>query len=122
MQAYHQKRLIMLLTKKIFQIIILTSICLLHENGYGQKDKTIKNVIGKQISIDSVEAFLNLQMKMLNVPGLSLAIINEGKVVYHLTKGYADIEKKKNVTNNTVFEGASLSKPLFAILIVSMLN
>ena len=52
----------------------------------------------------------------MNVPGLSFAVINEGKVVLHLVKGFANVEQNKKVTEKTLFEGASTSKPLFAYL------
>ncbi|TSE04202.1 serine hydrolase domain-containing protein [Aquimarina algiphila] len=115
----------MLFIRKLLLIILLAIIYLLHGQGYGQEKNTkntIKNLIGKEVSIDSVEAFINLQMKTLNVPGISLAIINDGKVAYHLTKGYADVAKKKNVSNRTIFEGASLSKPLFAYFIMGFVE
>ena len=53
-------------------------------------------------------------MDSLNIPGLSIAVINDGKVVYHQTFGFANLEKKLPVTKKTIFEGASLSKSVFA--------
>jgi len=47
-----------------------------------------------------------------------LAIINEGKIVYTKVKGYADMRSKEKVTDNSIFEGASLSKPLFAYFVM----
>lgn len=84
--------------------------------------KTLKTLVGKEISTDSIESFLDQQMKALDVPGISLAIINDGEVVYHLVKGYADLDKKKSITNRSIFEGASLSKPLFAYFIMGFVE
>jgi len=39
-------------------------------------------------------------MKSLNMPGLSIAIINNGEVVYHRTKEYSVLEEKKEITKN----------------------
>lgn len=83
---------------------------------------SITNLTGRVISTDSLEAFLSNQMKTLNVPGVSLAVINEGKLVYERAQGYADIEKQQAVSPNTIFEGASLSKPLFAFLIMHLVE
>jgi CubicO group peptidase (beta-lactamase class C family) len=58
-------------------------------------------------------------MDSLNIPGLSIAIINEGKVVYHKALGYANIEEKLPVTEKTIFEGASMSKPVFAFFVMT---
>ncbi|GAB5554744.1 MAG: serine hydrolase domain-containing protein [Saprospiraceae bacterium] len=53
-----------------------------------------------------------------NVPGLSLAIINDGKVQHHNTFGYANVEQQIPITDQTIFEGASISKSLFAFLVL----
>ena len=82
----------------------------------------IVNPMGKEVSTDSIEVFLESQMKALDVPGVSLVIINEGEVVYHLVEGYADIDEKERVTKRTIFEGASLSKPLFAYFVMGFVE
>ncbi|UZO80138.1 beta-lactamase family protein [Aquimarina sp. ERC-38] len=116
----------MLFTRKLFLITLLAIMSSIFQNQvYGQERKTkntLKNLIGKEVSFDSIETFIEAKMKTLNVPGLSLAIINDGKVVYHLIKGYADIGKEKKVSKSTLFEGASLSKPLFAYFIMSFVE
>ncbi len=82
----------------------------------------IKNLKGQEVKVEDLESFLEAQMRLLEVPGVSLAIINDGKVVYHTVKGYAEIKNKKEVTNNTIFEGASLSKPVFAYLVMKLVE
>ncbi len=84
--------------------------------------KTVKTLVSKEVSTDSIESFIDQQIETLEVPGISLAIINDGEVVYHLVKGYADIDQKEKVTNRTIFEGASLSKPLFAFLVMDFVE
>lgn len=86
------------------------------------KNSVVKNLVGKEVLADSISSFLSSQMQSLKVPGVSVAIINDGKVVYHLVKGYADIDKNKSVTKKTIFEGASLSKPLFAYFIMGFVE
>lgn len=51
---------------------------------------------------------------------LSLAIINEAEIVYHNTFGVCNIESQEPVTKQTIFEVASLSKPLFAYFTMKM--
>ena len=79
----------------------------------------VKNIAGKEISIDSLNHYSQVLMQQLQVPGISMAIINEGQVVYHNVQGYADVEQHHKVTKNTVFEAASLSKPLFAFFVMN---
>ena len=61
-------------------------------------------------------------MDTLNIPGLSIAVINDSKVVYHQTFGYANHEKKLPVTDKTIFERASLSKSIFAFFMMKFVE
>jgi len=58
-------------------------------------------------------------MEKLKIPGLSVAVINDGKVVYQKTMGYANVEEKLPITTETIFEGASLSKSVFAFFVMT---
>ena len=112
-------------TRKLFLITLLVIMAIFQNQVYGQEKgtkNTLKNLIGNEVSTDSIEAFIESQMKTFDVPGLSLVLINDGKVAYHLTKGYADIGEEKQVTKSTLFEGASLSKPLFAYFIMGFVE
>ncbi len=108
--------------KKIFLIV---GMVLFFNQVHAQNNtvsKTIKSLIGNEISTDSIESFIEQQMKILKVPGVSTAIINNGKVAYHLVKGYSNLETKQQVSKKTIFEGASLSKPLFAYMIMTIVE
>jgi len=83
---------------------------------------TVKNLNGEAIQIDSLQQFIRTAMKEAGAPGLSMAIINDGKIVYHTVEGYADVENEIPVTEQTIFEGASMSKPLFAYLIMTLVD
>ena len=58
-------------------------------------------------------------MEKLKVPGLSVAVINDGKVVHQKTMGYTNVEEKLPITAETIFEGASLSKSVFAFFVMT---
>jgi len=94
----------------VFILIILFSTC------YSQHK--IKNFKAFDVPTDSINIFLKTRMDSLNIPGLSIAIINDSKVVYHQTFGYANLKEKKPVTNKTIFEGASMSKSVFAFFVM----
>src|SRR5690554_4459960 len=87
-------------------------------NCIAQEKTEIKNLKGFNVSSDSITAFLKLRMDSLNIPGLSIAVINDSKVVYHHTFGYANLEKKLPVTDKAIFEGASMSKSVFAFFVM----
>ena len=61
-------------------------------------------------------------MDSLNMPGLSVAIINEAQIVYHEVFGVKIQGTDKPVNKTTFFEAASLSKPLFAFFVMKQVD
>lgn len=62
---------------------------------------------------------------MLNeadVPGLSIALIRNGEVSWRHAFGVKDSKTKEPVTDSTVFEAASLSKPVFAYAVMKLVD
>ncbi|MEM6800477.1 MAG: serine hydrolase [Bacteroidota bacterium] len=64
-----------------------------------------------------VDEFMRIMMNYYDVPGASLALVNEGKVVYHQTYGYKNFHTQEKVDGQTLFEAASVSKPVFAFAV-----
>ena len=54
------------------------------------------------------------RMEHYGVPGVSIAVINEGAIAWVKTYGIMDKESKAPVTKNTLFQAASISKPVSA--------
>ena len=81
-----------------------------------QSVTVVKNLIGKEIRSDSIDAYIKSQMTKMQVPGVSFAIINDGKLAYHQVYGLANMASQKPVAHSTLFEGASTSKPVFAYM------
>jgi CubicO group peptidase (beta-lactamase class C family) len=54
------------------------------------------------------------------LPGLAVGIVHDGELVYSRTFGYADIDEKTPVTNDTVFRIMSISKTFTAIGIMQL--
>jgi CubicO group peptidase (beta-lactamase class C family) len=50
-----------------------------------------------------------------NIPGVSIAFFDNGKITWQKTYGYSNLADSTKVTTNTVFNGASLSKPVTAV-------
>ncbi|MES2134196.1 MAG: serine hydrolase domain-containing protein [Bacteroidota bacterium] len=59
---------------------------------------------------DSLDTYINREMKRWQLPGMALAIVKDGKVIVMKGYGYADMKNKKPVTENTVFQIASNTK------------
>jgi CubicO group peptidase (beta-lactamase class C family) len=56
------------------------------------------------------------------VPGLALAVVRDGRVAETLEAGRACVNSKRPVTTETVFQAASLSKPVFAYLVLQLVR
>ena len=82
----------------------------------------IKAPDGRMITSEQLNNHIKKAMDSIGVPGLSIAIVNQDKIVYHHTFGVTSLKTKKPVTKQTIFEGASLSKPLFAYFIMKMIE
>ena len=61
-------------------------------------------------------------MKEADVPGLSIALVRSGEVAWQHAFGLKDSKTKEPVTENTVFEAASLSKPVFAYAVMKLVD
>lgn len=59
---------------------------------------------------DDFKKFVRGEMKKYNVPGVSVLIINDGKVIFSHGFGYRDFERKLKVDSKTVFPVASCTK------------
>lgn len=59
-------------------------------------------------------------MQAAQVPGLGLTLFNNNRAVYKQAFGVTRIAKGNPMQTDTVFYGASLSKPLFAVLVMQL--
>lgn len=74
-----------------------------------------------QIKGDPVEKLTIVdQMQAYNVPGLSIAVIKDGKVRWAKGYGIKDADKGNPVDENTLFQAASISKPITALAILKL--
>ena len=62
------------------------------------------------------QAAVERVLKQFNVPGVSIAVINDFKVVWAKGYGVADVETGAPVTTETMFQAASISKPVAAMV------
>jgi len=61
-------------------------------------------------------------LKQANVPGMSIAVIRGGKVFWHHNFGVKNLKSTEPVDDSTVFEAASLSKPVFAYTVLKLVE
>jgi CubicO group peptidase (beta-lactamase class C family) len=62
------------------------------------------------------------QMKKYAVPGVSIAVIRKGKTTWLQAFGIKNAKTSAPVTTDTIFEAASLSKPVFAYGVLKLVD
>lgn len=63
----------------------------------------------------SIEAVLNEEIENGQLAGAAISVIYRGQQIISSCLGYANIEKKKLVNDNTIFRIYSMSKPIAAV-------
>ena len=67
-------------------------------------------------------SILKERMSYYKTPGISIAVINNGNLEWARGFGYKNIEKKETVTQNTLFQAASISKPIAALAFMKLME
>ena len=70
--------------------------------------------------IATIDRLVPKLMEEHHVPGVSIALIDGGRVAWSKAYGVSDAAKGTPVTTETLFEAASMSKPVFAILALQL--
>ncbi|QGY48198.1 serine hydrolase [Maribellus comscasis] len=89
--------------------------------GYTQ-DISVEGTNGKFISKANLTYEIERIRQQERLPGISIAIINKSELAYHEVFGVSNAETKEAVDNQSVFEAASLSKPIFAYFVMKMVE
>jgi CubicO group peptidase (beta-lactamase class C family) len=55
---------------------------------------------------------------LLRMPGYAVAVVQDGKIIYRLNSGYADVERQTPVTDDTLFSLASVTKTFTAVILM----
>ncbi|MEO1485541.1 MAG: serine hydrolase [Bacteroidota bacterium] len=64
-----------------------------------------------------VDAFVASYMEYYEIPGVSLGLIENGKLTYHKTYGVKNVFTQASVEKETLFEAASITKPVFGFAV-----
>jgi CubicO group peptidase (beta-lactamase class C family) len=70
--------------------------------------------------IAELDKLIPEQMEKRTVPGLSIAIIKDAKIAWRRAYGIKDADSKAPVDDDTVFQAASMSKPVFAYAVMKL--
>jgi len=73
-----------------------------------------------QSQLKDLETQIPALLKSTNVPGLSLAVFRNNRILWLQGFGVTDRASGAPVDSNTLFEAASMSKPVFAYLVLKL--
>ena len=102
--------------------LTLTLVCCLIALFACAQSKTITTVNGKTIDAAELTSEIKKIIEAENIPAISIAVINDNNLVYHRALGVSNTETKIPVNDKSIFEGASLSKPIFAYFVMKMVE
>lgn len=71
---------------------------------------------GTRLAAADLDTRLLVLLARAQVPGLAIAVVDNGRVVYRKAYGLADVDQKRPLTTDTVMYGASLTKAAFAFM------
>ncbi|HMS42497.1 MAG TPA: serine hydrolase domain-containing protein, partial [Pyrinomonadaceae bacterium] len=106
--------------QSIFSLVLTFSMFAvsLPQIGYAQTSTQTQVSSGLQKSLQTIEEKVEARRKELGIPGMSLAIVKDGKVIYSKGLGYKDFEKKIPATADTQFAIGSATKAFTALSIL----
>jgi CubicO group peptidase (beta-lactamase class C family) len=85
-------------------------------------DAPLRNKMKKAQIIAQLEQLIPGLLKEGEVPGLSIALIQNAEVVWHKGFGVKNTQTNEAVSDSTLFEAASLSKPVFAYAVLKLVD
>lgn len=85
-------------------------------------ESKIERIDGSKIERGKLTEKIQSLMQSAHVTGLAISIFNDNEAVYQKAFGYENEDTKDTLSNNTIFYGASLSKVVFAHLIMQLVE
>tara|TARA_R110002051_G_scaffold325872_1_gene432762 strand:- start:13041 stop:13343 length:303 start_codon:yes stop_codon:yes gene_type:complete len=77
---------------------------------------------GSKVTKDSITQKIDQLATNAHVQGLAVAIFNNNQPVYQHIVGYKDFSNKLTLTDSTNIYGASLSKAIFSIIVMKLVE
>jgi CubicO group peptidase (beta-lactamase class C family) len=82
--------------------------------------QSVTRLDNTKISFASLDKKVESLMRAGQVHGLAITVFNNNEPIYKKTFGYKNVETKERIKNSTNFYGASLSKAVFATLVMKL--
>lgn len=81
-----------------------------------------ENLDSQAAHTDVIDSYAAQKMQSYGIPGVAIAIVAQGKIIFEKAYGIANLETDTPVKTNSVFELASLTKPFTATAIMLLVQ
>ncbi|MBD0295840.1 MAG: beta-lactamase family protein [Flavisolibacter sp.] len=118
------------MTKRLFPIITFLSFTTFVSAQKYQNNPKITQVEKglfantEIVFADSIVPKFNIyeRMKFYNVPSVSIAVVNKGRIEWARAYGFADISEQRKADIKTLYQAASISKSINALYIMKLVQ
>jgi|HubBroStandDraft_6_1064221.scaffolds.fasta_scaffold00372_18 CubicO group peptidase (beta-lactamase class C family) len=113
----------MMQRRKLLKCVLMAAVLAAPLNLAAQNkatDSPLKSPDKKTIA--GLDKEISESLRDATVPGMSIALIRDGKTYWVHGFGVKDVKTKQPVTEETTFEAASLSKPVFAYGVLKLVD
>lgn len=105
----------------VLHLVVAIPLC--GAGSHEQRRQRIESNLVQPVPIEGVAGpSLNERMSVLDVPAISYAIIEDGRVVTAAAVGLADVDTSIPATTSTMFQAASISKPVTALATMDLVE
>jgi CubicO group peptidase (beta-lactamase class C family) len=87
-----------------------------------QIERVISNLVPNFVTTETEGMRLDDRLAHYNVPGVSIAVIDEGNIAWARGFGLRDVSTKASVEAITLFQAASISKPVAAVAALKLVE
>jgi len=106
------------ITKRIFILVLISflGIALIGETSHLLLKRDTQTIV------ENLNSMIPPLLKKARIPGLQIALIRDGKIVWQKGFGVKIAGSRNSVNTETIFEAASLTKPFFAYTVMKLVD
>ena len=76
--------------------------------------------VAQDATTAKIDEFINAEMQRQKIPGVSLAVVRDGRIIYAKGYGYANVEHQVPVKPETIFQSGSVGKQFTAMAVMML--
>src|SRR5262249_7146428 len=107
------------MTRTLLSVTIIVAVSWLPAAG---QQVTVKRLDNSAITSTEIDGTVTRLMSAANVPGVGLAVFNNGEIAYLKAYGVRDKDKNLPLTEDSVMAAASFTKVAFAYLVMQLVE